>query len=129
MTTGKPKNKSKNEEHSLGINDMHIEPCVQYKYLGETINTKNNLDDHLQEINRKTEAAQQTVEACIIPIITYDVETWTLNKTQTKNLNTLLDNKLKRLLRILQSTPRECIYKELDILDIQHRIILMRTML
>ena len=143
MTIGK----SISKEPTLGINEMHIEPCAQYKYLGEIINTKNNLDNHIHEIKRKTEAALQTVlfiagdenfrgiqlqtiwtllEACIIPIITYGAETWTLNKTQTKTLNTLLDNILKRLLQIPQTTPRECIYDELDILDIQHRIMLKR---
>ena len=37
---------------------MTIDPSETYKYLGETLNTKNN--DHIKEIERKTEAALQS---------------------------------------------------------------------
>ena len=126
---------------------MEIDICDQYKYLGETINSKNNIENHIKKIEKKIEAALQTVlyvagddnfrgielqtiwrllETCIIPIITYGAETWDPNKSQTKKLNTILVNILKRILRIPQSTPRECIYEEMGTLDIQHRIILKR---
>ena len=135
------------ESPELKINTMEIDICDHYKYLGETINSKNNIENHIKEIEKKTEAALQTVlyvagddnfrgievqtiwrllETCIIPIITYGAETWDPNKSQTKKLNTILDNILKRILRIPQSTPRECIYEEMGTLDIQHRIILKR---
>ena len=81
------------------------------------------MEDHTREIEKKVKAALQTtmfvvaddnfhgiemktlwklLETCIIPIITYSAETWQLNKTQTKRLNTLLDNSIKRILRIPQ---------------------------
>ena len=69
-----------------------LEYTNKYKYLGETLNEKANLENHIQEVKGKVEAAYQTilsiagnkqfkniqmeaiwtmVEACIIPIITY----------------------------------------------------------
>ena len=66
------------------------------------------------------------LETCIIPIINYSSEIWEPNKPETKRLNTILDNIIKRILRLPQSTPREFIYHELNIPDTQHRIIKRR---
>ena len=62
-------------------------------------------------------------ESCIIPIITYGSETWDINQNQTKRLNRILDNIIKRILNLPQPTPRECLYYELGTLDIEHKII------
>ena len=109
----------------LYINEMEIENryCENYKYLGETLYIKNNLNLHIQEIKRKTDAAIQTLfyiagnenfqgitlltmwtllETSVIPIITYASETWELTKMQTKQLNSMLDNTIKRILMIPQ---------------------------
>ena len=88
------------------------------------------MDSHINEIERKTEAAYQTIlyiaedehfrgiqveamwkmlETCLIPIITHGSETWDINKTQIKRLNRILYNIIKRLLRLSQTTPRECL--------------------
>ena len=103
----------------LYINKMDIEYCENSKYLRETLYIKNNLNLHIQEIKRKTEAAIQTLfyiagnenfqgiklltmwtllETNVIPIITYASETWELTKMQTKQLNSMLDNTIKRIL-------------------------------
>ena len=136
-----------NTNPTIKLGDMTIDPCETYKYLGETLNTKNNINDHIKEIERKTEAALQSalyiagddnyqgiemetiwtlIESCIIPIITYGSETWDINQNQTKRLNRILDNIIKRILNLPQSTPRECLYYELGTLDIEHRIITKR---
>ena len=136
-----------NTNPTIKLGDMPIDPSETYKYLGETLNTKNNINDHIKEIERKTEAALQSalyiarddnyqgiemetiwtlIESCIIPIITYGSETWDINQNQTKRLNRILDNIIKRILNLPQSTPRECLYYELDTLDIEHRIITKR---
>ena len=47
-------------------------------------------------------------------------------QNQTKRLNRILDNIIKRILNLPQSTPRECLYYELGTLDIEHRIITKR---
>ena len=49
------------ESPELKINTMEIDICDHYKYLGETINSKNNIENHIKEIEKKTEAALQTV--------------------------------------------------------------------
>ena len=149
---GKEKSKTmtigtKSKTTPLHINNMEIDMCESYKYLGETITSKNTLDKHIQQIEGKVESALQTalyiagdehfrgiamqtiwtlLETCIIPIITYGSETWTPTKAQTKKLNTILDNVIKRILMIPQSTPRECLYSELQIMDIEHTILLKR---
>ena len=134
-----------NTNPTIKLGDMTIDPSETYN-LGDTLNTKNNINDHIKEIERKTEAALQSalyiagddyqgiemetiwtlIETCIIPIITYGSETWDINQNQTKRLNRILDNMIKRILNLPQSTPRECLYYELGTLDIEHRIITKR---
>ena len=63
------------------------------------------------------------IETCIIPIITYGSEMWDITQNQSKRLNRILDNIIKRILNLPQPMPRECLYYELGILDIEHRII------
>ena len=74
----------------LKLGDMDIEETDKHKYLGEIINNKGNLEDHIKMLEGKVEAAYQTilhiakdknfkglkmaiiwklVETCIIPII------------------------------------------------------------
>ena len=57
------------------------------------------------------------IEYSIIPIITYGCESWNPNKTETKSVNSLLDNIIKRILMTPQSTPREALYIETGLLD------------
>ena len=59
------------------------------------------------------------VEACIIPIITYASETWEPNKTEMKKLNQCLEKIIKRILMTPQATPREALYIETGLLDIE----------
>ena len=140
---------TKQDPIELKTDNIIIKPTDQYKYLGEIISNKNNINKHIEEIEKKTEAALQStfliagdenfraiqmdtiwtiLETCIIPIITNGCETWENNKSQNEKLNRILDNIIKRLLRVPQTTPRESIYKELNILDIEHRIMEKRIL-
>jgi hypothetical protein len=88
---------------------------------------------------KKTEAAYQTIlmvagdkdfrniemgtlwkliETCIIPIITYGAETWNLKKQEKTELNKILDQIIKRILKVPITTPRETLYMETGLLDI-----------
>ena len=121
----------------------------QHLCLGETLNTHTkNINDHIKEIERKTEAALQSalyiagddnyqgiemetiwtlIESCIIPIITYGSETWDIKPKPNQETQPYpIDNIIKRILNLPQSTPRECLYYELGTLDIEHRIITKR---
>ena len=81
---------------TIKLGEMTLEYTNKYKYLGETLSEKANLETHIQKVKGKGEAAYQTilsiagskqfrntqmeairtvVEACIIPIITYAGET------------------------------------------------------
>ena len=135
LKIGRSKNKPK-----LHLGDMPIDNTNKYKYLGEVINSKLNLDDHISQMKGKVEAAYQTVLAitedrhfkhikmkavwklvntCILPIITYGSETWEMNKKETAQVNAILDSILKRILRVPPSTPREALYVETGLLDIK----------
>ena len=125
-----------NKEFKLG--NMTLEKTEKYKYLGHIQNAKNNNDDHMRQIKGKAEAAYQkmmaltgnsnfcmiemetiwkVVQACIIPIITYGGETWEMNQTSYKPANQIMDNILKRILRVPKTTPREALYMETGLLD------------
>ena len=104
------------------------------------INDKTNLRDQIAQLERKLEAAYQTILAiagdphfrntqmetiwklvitCLIPIITYGGETRKPTKTEKKQLNQMLDSIIKRILMVPTSTPREALYIETGLLDIK----------
>lgn len=126
-----------NPDFTLG--EMKMEYVTKYKYLGETLNYKENLENHTKEIKKKTEAAYQTIlsimgnkyfnriemetawrliETCIQPIITYGGETWKTTKKEIKEINRIQENIIRRTLMVPQSTPTEALYIETGLLDI-----------
>ena len=133
-------NKRIKQKHKFKLGNMVLDQTESYKYLGEVINTKNNLENQIKEIRAKTEAAFQTIlilaeneefrniemdciwkllETCITPIILYGSETWNLNKSQVKELNRIYDNLIKRILKTPPTTPREALYMETGLMDIE----------
>ena len=143
---GEPKSKilkigSGKDNPTFNLGQVILKYTDKYKYLGELFNSKGNLADHITEVKGKAEAAYQTmltiagnkhfhniqmktiwkmVETCIIPIITYAGETRTPNKTENKQLNNILDNIIKRILMVPRTTPREVLYIETGLMDIEH---------
>ena len=137
---GKPKNnKMKRARKNTGtLGNMELEVADKYKYLGQIINHKGNLMDHLKMVKGKTEAAYQrilstagsatfydiemeviwkTISTNILPIVTYSGEVWKTTKKEREEINRIFDNILKRILKTPQSTPRECLYIETGFLD------------
>ena len=123
----------------MKMRDMEIEETDTYKYLGEIINNKGNLEDHIKMLGQ-VEASYQTilhiakdknvkglkmaiiwklVETCIIPIITYGAESRTTTHTESQNIQTIMNNIIKRILQVPQSTPNDAITIETGILNIQ----------
>ncbi len=121
------------------IGDLELEETETYKYLGETLNNSGNIADHIKSIKGKVEAAYQTIrlisgnhdfkglemetiwkliETCILPIALYGAETWNNTKKQTEEIDRILDNILKRVLDTPTSTPREPLYMESGMLDL-----------
>ena len=142
---GMPKTKylrtsKKKDQIELKIGDRIIEETDQYTYLGEVNNKLMNLKHQIMNIERKVEAAYQTmitvaedrefrgikmecvwklISVCIIPIITYASETWEPNKRELKKLNQILDKIIRRVLMVPDSTPREALYIETGLVDIE----------
>ena len=134
-------NKNQKQEKKLNLGEMEIEYTTSYKYLGETINNKLNMENQISGIKGKVEAAYQTIlviagdkelknirmqviwkllETCIKPIITYAAETWKTTQKEIKQLNGIYDKIIKRTLRVPPTTPREILYQETKISDIIH---------
>lgn len=127
-------------EYKFRLGDMDLESTNNYKYLGMTLNSKGNLDDHLKKIRGKAEAAFQIIlslagndefhkiemstiwkliTSCIIPIITYGAEVWIPTKQEVNQADTILQNLLKRLLKLPVTTPKEIVIAETNIWDIE----------
>jgi hypothetical protein len=123
------------------LGNMEMEKTDTYKYLGETITYNQKMEEHIKQTKRKAEGALQTilgiakdpqlkgiemetiwklVEVCIIPIITYSSETWNTTKSEMKEMNRILDNIIKRILLLPITTPRESLYIETGLKDIQY---------
>ena len=124
----------------LKIGKGTIEETDKYTYLGEINNRRMDLSDQITNIEGKVEAAYQTllavaedrefrqikmqtiwtlVQTCIVPLITYASETWQPKKQERKKLNQILDKILRRILMTPDSTPREGVYMETGLLDIE----------
>ena len=114
----------------------------KYKYLGFTQTSENNLQEHLTATRGKTEGAYQKIltvagdnqfknielkviweliDAEIAPIALNTAEVWEPTKQENDAHNRILDNLLKRILKVPRSTPREALYIELGILDLEWR--------
>ncbi len=110
----------------ISLNNTQLEETNKYKYLGEIINNKGSLKDHLEELRGKTHAAVQKIlietgdkefkgikmraiweliETSIIPIITYASEGWKMTQENIKQIQTIFNNALKEILRLPQGTP------------------------
>ena len=117
---------------------MELKPTEKYKYLGLLQNQKNNNEDHLNSIKGKVEASYQKMmalvgnasfsniqmetiwtvtQACISPIITYGGEILENTSTNYKKVNMVMDNIIKRILKLPKSTPRGALYVETGLLD------------
>ena len=127
----------------LHLGDMKLEHVTNYKYLGELLDDKMKLETHLDKVRTKTEGTYQMilslaydpyfndiemetiwelVETCVISVITYGAETWKPTPKETEQANRILDNIIKRILMTPRSTPREPLYIETGLLDIEHTI-------
>ena len=136
MKIGRKAQKS-NFKFSLG--DMNLQECSKYKYLGVMLSGKRNLEEHLNEVKRKVEAAFNTImaiagssdlkniemktiwttlEACVTPTMTYGMEAFSPTKKEKTQMKQMLDNILKRIIMTPRSTPWEPLYIETGTIDV-----------
>ena len=128
----------------LNLGSMNLEQTNTYKYLGELITNNKSMENHINEARRKAEAAYHTIltiaadpqlrgiqmetiwkliETCIVPIITYGAETWRIGKKERTKANKILDDILKRILKTPITVPREALYIETGLIDVEHTTI------
>ena len=128
----------------IRINNQEIGSCSQYKYLGDNLNCKNNLDVNIEK--REKQAHLDTIEliaiskgmnipekdiqvklklmeVVIIPKIYYNSETWTNIRTSDINsIDKITLRCLKRLLKLPESTPGYGLYAETGIMPAEQQI-------
>ena len=135
--------KGKTSAEKLTLNGETLEEVPTYKYLGEIINNKSNLTDHIAEIERKVRGATdsiiaetgnkefkgikmqaiwQMVDAIIIPIMTYACEGWTTNKEENKRPQCIFNEAIKTLLFLPKGTPTMILLNETGNIPIEYTI-------
>ena len=113
-------------------------------YVGVMLSGKGNLEEHLNEVKRKVEAAFNTImaiagssdlknvemktiwttlEACVTPIMTYGLEAFFPTKKEKTQMKQMKDNLLKRIIMTPRSTPWEPLYIETGTIDINSTIL------
>ena len=124
----------------IKLNNQTLEEVKQYKYLGEIINNKGNITDHINEIERKVNAATQNIlietgnkefkgikmraiwqliESVIIPIITYGAEGWNPNRGELEKIEKIFNKALKTVIGAPTSTPTTILLVETGFLLIE----------
>ena len=131
----------KGKKSNLKLNGETLEEVQAYKYLGETINNKGTLADHITEIEKKVKGATASiiaetgnsefkgikmqaiwkmVDAIITPIITYACEGWTINKKEKNKLQSIFNDSLKTLLHLPKGTPTTILLNETGNIPIEY---------
>ena len=126
----------------MPLGQQAMTQTTKYKYLGFNQTDDNKLETHINDTRSKTEGAFQKmlqvagdekfknielqtiwelVETEIAPIALNTAEVWDPTPKENETHNKILDNILKRTLKVPISTPREVLYIELGILDLEQR--------
>ena len=140
--------RGKGKKSSLKLNGEELE-VPAYKYLGEILNNKGNLSDHIAEIERKIKGATasiisetgkkefkgikmqaiwQMVDAIIIPIVTYACEGWTIGKEENKKLQTIFNEVIKILLYLPKGIPTMILLNETGYMPVEYTIMRKKIM-
>ena len=133
--------RGKGKKSSLKLNGEELEEVPAYKYLGEILNNKGNLSDHIAEIERemkgatasiisetgnkefkgiKMQAIWQMVNAIIIPIMTYACEGWTIGNEENKKLQTIFNEVIKTLLYLPKGIPTMILLNETGYMPVEY---------
>ena len=123
----------KGTKSEIRLNNQILEEVTSFKYLGELINNKGNLENHLTAMQSKIRAitAQviaetgnkefkgikmkaiwQLVDATMIPILTYAAEGWNYTKEEIEKKKTISNGALKTITFLPQGTPTTFLLNE-----------------
>ena len=135
--------RGKGKKSALKLNVETLEEVPKYKYLGEMINNKGNLSDHITELEKKVKGATATiiaetgnkefkgikmqaiwqmVDAIIVPIMTYSCEGWDTNKEDKNKLQTIFSEAIKTILYLPKGTPTTILLSETGNIPIEYII-------
>ena len=131
----------KGKKSAIKLNEQILEEVDTYKYLGELISKKNNLEAHIEATETKIQAVTQNIitetgnkefkgmkmqaiwqlfDATVIPIMTYGSESWNLTRREENHLQTIHNKALKTILALPQGTPTNILLAETGQLPIKY---------
>jgi hypothetical protein len=129
----------KAEEIKEKVKKGTISRTKTYKYLGDIINEAGNYKEAIQSRSNKqnyiitmlkdhatksgpmyTQVIQKLFDAIVIPILTYNTETWSnITKEETEKIEKIQKNILLKIYQMPQSTPYNAFLSEVGIWPIQ----------
>ena len=148
VETGSEKEEEIRENIERGV----VQKAEEYKYLGLWLNSDGTLKTHIEkkrklimgEVNAiKIMGSKENVgdlfictrlflyEACIVPSILYQLETWSplLKKDEMKQLESMQKNILCSLLQLPKTTPYWGLLHETGVWSIKWRLVYRKVML
>ena len=145
------KGRKENEEPGIELKRGTVGKAKEYKYLGNWIDEKGDIGRQITEIEKKVIAMEREIkricseghlgrfstegrltvyERTVVPVITYNLETWTnIKDKEWEQLEKIQGRMIKRLLQIPETTPTWGILKETGIWPIEHQVNYQRLML
>ena len=145
------KGRKENEEPGIELKRGTVVKAKEYKYLGNWIDEKGDIGRQITEIEKKVIAMEREIkricseghlgrfstegrltvyERTVVPVITYNLETWTnIKDKEWEQLEKIQGRMIKRLLQIPETTPTWGILKETGIWPIEHQVNYQRLML
>ena len=133
----------KGKKSTIKLNGQILEEVDTYKYLGELISKKNNLEAHIEATETKIHAVTQSIitetgnkefkgmkmqaiwqlfDATVTPIMTYGSESWNLTRKEENHLQTIHNKAIKTILALPQGTPTNILLAETGQLPIKYTI-------
>ena len=121
----------------IRINSQEMGSCSQYKYLGDNLNCKTNLDVNIEKrekqahldtmeliaISKGMNIPEKDIQVKLKPKIYYNSETWTnIRKSDINYIDKITLRCLKRLLKLPESTPGYGLYAETGIMPAEQQI-------
>ena len=128
------------KKSQITLNEQILEEVTAYKYLGDMINNKADLEDQIKAPKAKIHASTQEiltetgnkefkgmkmaaiwelVETVIIPIITYGSESWEPKKKEMTQIDAIFNKTLKTILQLPDQTPTATLLAETGFIPIE----------
>ena len=128
------------KKSQITLNGQILEQVPAYKYLGDMINNKGDLEDQIKVIKGKIHASTQEilaetgnkefkgmkmraiwelVETIITPIITYGSESWEPKINEMAQIEAIFNKAIKTILQLPDQTPTAILLAETGFLPIE----------